>query len=101
MIAALASAVAVAFSPLPELQAAPFGGAGPQLGSSGVVHLAQAEKKAPKKASKKKGKKKAKGKKAKGKKAKGKKAGKGTKTASCGTYMYRKGGKCVDARNKK
>jgi hypothetical protein len=49
--------------------------------------------KAKKKSSKKK-----KGKKGKkGKRGKGKGKGKST----CGTFMYKKGGKCVDARNKK
>jgi hypothetical protein len=46
-------------------------------------------------------------KKAKGKKKKSKKVkkGKGKKAAaatkSCGTFKYRKGGKCLDARDKK
>ena len=83
---ALAAAVALAFSPLPDLKAAPFAGNGSQVASSGLVHPAQAKTKA--KAKKKAGKKKRKGKKAK--------SGK-----SCGTYKYRKGGKCLDARNKK
>jgi hypothetical protein len=81
---ALAAAVALAFSPLSDLRAAPFAGNGSQAASSGLVHPAQAKAKAKKKAGKKK---------RKGKKAK---SGK-----SCGTYKYRKGGKCLDARNKK
>jgi hypothetical protein len=36
-----------------------------------------------------------------GKKRKGKKGRKAKAGKSCGTYMYRKGGKCLDARNKK
>ena len=51
----------------------------------------------PAKMKKKAYKKKAK-KKKKGKRKKAKRAG---KAASCGTFMYRKKGKCVDARNKK
>jgi hypothetical protein len=85
LVIALAAAIAIAFSPLQELRAAPFGPSSQAAGGD-LVQLIQA-----KKASKKKAKKK--------KKSKRKKAGKGGK--SCGTYMYRKGGKCVDARNKK
>jgi len=87
-IAALAVAVAAAFSPIPELQAATFN-PGSQVGSSSLVQTI-AKKKSTKKASKKK---------SKGKR-KARKAGSKGKS-SCGTYMYRKGGKCVDARNKK
>jgi len=83
-IAALAVAFAAAFSPIPELQAATFN-PGSQVGSSSLVQTI-----AKKKSTKKAGKKKSKGK---------RKAGKGK--SSCGTFMYRKGGKCVDARNKK
>ncbi|MGE0852471.1 MAG: hypothetical protein AB7O44_23070 [Hyphomicrobiaceae bacterium] len=82
LVAMLAMAIAIAFSPLPQLQAATLGPSS-QPGSENSIELVQAKKKA-KKGKKKKGKKKA------------KKAGK-----SCGTYMYRKGGKCLDARNKK
>ena len=46
-------------------------------------------------------KKKAGKKKAGKKKRKGKKGKKASSGKSCGTYMYRKGGKCLDARNKK
>ena len=88
LIAALASATAFAFSPLPELRAAPFTGSSSQPMTGELVQLVQAKKK-------KKGVKKAKKKKA-GKRKKAQRAGK-----SCGTYMYRKGGKCLDARNKK
>ena len=87
-IAALAVAVAAAFSPIPELQAATFN-PGSQVGSTSLVQTI-AKKKSTKKASKKK---------SKGKR-KARKAGSKGKS-SCGTYMYRKGGKCVDARNKK
>ena len=80
-VIALAAAIAIAFSPLPELRAAPYAGPASQASSGDLVQLTQA-----KKASKKK-------------KGKGKKAGKSAK--SCGTFMYRKGGKCLDARNKK
>ena len=93
-IAAVAMAVAIAFSPIPELQAAAFN-PGSQVGSSSLVDTIQAKKKSSKKKS---GKKKS-GKKGKGKR-KGKRAG-GKGKSTCGTYMYKKGGKCVDARNKK
>ena len=89
LIAALASAVALAFSPLPELRAAPFSSASPQPGAGDLFQSVQAKKK-------KKGLKKA------GKRKKGKRKGrKSAKGKSCGTFMYRKGGKCLDARNKK
>ena len=87
LIAALALATASAFSPLPELRAAPFTGSSSQPMTGELVQLVQAKKK--------KGVKKAKKKKA-AKRKKAQRAGK-----SCGTYMYRKGGKCLDARNKK
>lgn len=85
-IAALAVAVAAAFSPIPELQAATFN-PGSQVGSSSLVQTVAKKKSSKKTAKKSKGKHKA------------RRAGKGKST--CGTYMYRKGGKCVDARNKK
>jgi hypothetical protein len=88
-VAALAVAVAIAFSPLPELRAAPLGPPGSQPGSGDLVQSVQAKKASKKKA----GKKKAKRKKAKGKTAKA--------TKSCGTFKYHKGGKCLDARDKK
>jgi hypothetical protein len=87
-IAVLATAIAVAFSPLPELQAATLAGPGSQPSTS-LVEQAKAKKKGYKKKAKKK---------KKGKRKKAKRAG---KAASCGTFMYRKKGKCVDARNKK
>jgi hypothetical protein len=96
LIVALAAAIAIAFSPLPELTAAPFWAPGSQTGSGDLVQSAQAKKEASKKkASKKKA---GKRKKAKRKKAKVKTA---KPTKSCGTFKYRKGGKCVDARDKK
>lgn len=88
-IAALAVAVAAAFSPIPELQAATFN-PGSQVGSSSLVQTIAKKKKSSKKA----GKKKSKG------KHKARRAGSKGKS-TCGTYMYKKGGKCVDARNKK
>jgi hypothetical protein len=89
-IAGLALAVGLALSPLPELRAATLFGHVSQPTTDNLVHSAQATKK---KVFKKAGKRKA------GKRKKGKRgAGKGK---SCGTYMYRKGGKCLDARNKK
>ena len=85
LLTALALAIAIAFSPLPELQAATF--VSPGSSQPGTENLAQDVA-----AKKKKGKKK--GKKKKGKKAKSKGPGK------CGTYMYysKKKKKCVDAR---
>ena len=89
-IAGLALAVAVTFSPLPDLQAAPFAGTGYQPTTDNLLQSAKAKKKgAKKKAAKKRGKRKS------GKK-KASAAG-----GSCGTYKYRKGGKCLDARDKK
>ena len=85
--------LALSFTPLAcctralsELRAAPFAGNGSQSAGSELLHAVQAKPKAKKKAGKKK---------RKGKKGRKAKAGK-----SCGTYMYRKGGKCLE-RNKK
>lgn len=85
LIAVLALAIAIAFSPLTELQAATFVSPDTKVSSDNVTHQI-----AKKKGKKKKGKK-------KGKKAKSKGPGK------CGTYMYysKKARKCVDARSKK
>ena len=80
----LPAVVALAFSPLSELKAAPFAGSGSRAVDSKLVHSVQAKTKTTKKAGKKK------------RTSKTAKSGK-----SCGTYMYRKGGKCLDARNKK
>ena len=57
-ISALALAVAIAFSPLPELQAAPFTGTGSQPTTDNLLQSAKAKKKAKKKGSKKAGKRK-------------------------------------------
>jgi len=89
LIAALAAAVAVALSPLPELSAAPFGTPGSLQSSSGLQQV-QAKKKLKKAPKRKTGKR---------RKSKGKKAA--TAAKSCGTFKYRKGGKCLDARDKK
>ncbi len=88
LIAVLAMAIAIAFSPLPQLQAATLVGPGSQPQAEKVTEQVKAKKKAKKKKGKK-------GKK-KGKKAK-------SKAGSCGTYMYfsKKAKKCMDARNKK
>jgi hypothetical protein len=83
----LALAIAIAFSPLPELQAATFVNPGSQPGTENLTQtIAKKKKKGKKKAKKKKG-----------KKAKSKGPGR------CGTFMYysKKARKCVDARNKK
>jgi hypothetical protein len=87
LIAVLAMAIAIAFSPLSELQAASLLGPGSQPGSDNSIELVKAKKKA-KKAKKKK--------KKKGKRAR-------SKAGKCGTYMYysKKTRKCMDARNKK
>jgi hypothetical protein len=91
LITALAAAIAIAFSPLPELNAATFVNPGSQPGVDNQTHVVKMKKK-----------KKAYGKKAKrkGKKKRGKRAR--SKAGSCGTYMYwnKKTRKCADARNK-
>jgi hypothetical protein len=84
-IAALAMAIAVAFSPIPELQAATFN-PGSQGGGSSLVQTVKAKKKVYRKSAKR---------------SRGKRRRAGRKGKSCGTFMYRKGGKCLDARNKK
>jgi hypothetical protein len=85
IIAILAVAIAIAFSPLPELNAATLLSPGSQPGTDNLIQDVKAKKKAKKK-----------GKKKKGKKAK-------SKAGKCGTYMYysKKTKKCTDARNKK
>ena len=88
LIAVLALAIAIAFSPLSELQAATLTpGSSPGLDNA-IVKVAKKSAKRAKKA--KKGKKSA-------KKAKSKGPG------SCGAYMYysKKDRKCADARSKK
>jgi hypothetical protein len=82
LLTMLALAIAIAFSPLPQLQAAPLANPGSQPLMENLAH-AVAAKKGKKKKAKKKGKKKAKS--------------KGCK----GAYMYSKKGKCLDARLKK
>jgi hypothetical protein len=84
LLTMLALAIAIAFSPLPELQAATFVSPGSQPGTENLAQVVKA---------KKKGKKGKKGKR-KGKRAKSKGPGK------CGTYMYysKKKRKCVDSR---
>ena len=83
----LALAIAIAFSPLPELQAATFVNPGSQPGTENLAHVVKAKKKGKKKG--KRGKRRG-----KGKRAKSKGPGK------CGAYMYysKKKRKCVDAR---
>jgi hypothetical protein len=85
LIAVLAMAIAIAFSPLSELQAASLLGPSSQPGTENSVELVKAKKKKAKKKKKKKG-----------KKAR-------SKAGKCGTYMYysKKTRKCMDARNKK
>lgn len=78
LLTMLALAIAIAFSPLPQLQAAPLANPGSQPVMENLAHAVAA-----KKGKKKKGKKKAKS--------------KGCK----GAYMYSKKGKCLDARLKK
>jgi hypothetical protein len=92
LITALAVAIAIAFSPLPELNAATFVNPGSQPGADNQTHVVKMKKK--KKAKAKKGKR-------KGKKKRGKRAR--SKAGGCGTYMYwsKKSRKCLDARNKK
>ena len=84
LLTMLALAIAIAFSPLPELQAATFVSPGSQPGTENLAQVVKAKKKA----------KKGKRGKRKGKRAKSKGPGK------CGTYMYhsKKKRKCVDAR---
>lgn len=79
LMAALALAVAIAFSPLTEVRAATFMSPDTKVSSDNLTQTV---------AKKKKGKKK------KGKKAK-------SKAGKCGTYKYWKKGKCMDARDKK
>jgi hypothetical protein len=87
LIAGLALAIAVAFSPLPELQAATFVNPGSQPGSDNLTQTVKT----------KKGYRKA-GKRKMGKRKRGKRA---SSRGGCrGAYMYRKKGKCMDARNK-
>ena len=88
LIATLALAIAIAFSPLPELQAATFVNPGSQPGTDNLTQTVKMKKKGYRKAGKRK-----RGK--RGKRAR-------SKAGTCGTYKYfsRKGRKCMDARNK-
>jgi len=80
LMAIVALAVAIAFSPVTELRAATFVSPDTKVSTDNLTqHIAK----------KKKGKKGKKGKKAK------------SKAGKCGTYKYYKKGKCLDARNKK
>lgn len=91
LVALLAVAIAIAFAPVEELQAASLLSPGSQPAADNLSYTAQAKKAAPKKAAPKKSKPKAK----KGKRAKSKGPGR------CGTGMYWKKGKCEDASKKK
>lgn len=88
LLTALALAIAVAFSPLPELQAATLLSPGSQPGTDNLTHSVKMKKKGMKKARKHRGKR-------KGKRAR-------SKAGGCGTYMFfsKKARKCMDARNK-
>jgi hypothetical protein len=88
LMAALAMAIAIAFSPWAELQAATFAGPGSQPGIDTLIHSVKLKKKSAKKGKKK------------GKRKRGKKAG--SKAGRCGAYMYfsKKTRKCMDARKK-
>jgi hypothetical protein len=88
LIASLALAIAVAFSPLPEVQAATLVGPGSQPETTNLVQTVKAKKKSMKKHGKKMRKHK------KGKRAGSKGPGR------CGMNMYWKKGKCMDARKK-
>jgi hypothetical protein len=87
LIAILALAVAIAFSPLSELQAATFVNPGSQPGSDNLTQTVKMKKKGYRKAGKR-----------------GKKRGKRarSKAGKCGTYKYfsKKKKRCMDARNK-
>jgi hypothetical protein len=88
LIAGLALAVAVAFSPLPELQAATFVNPGSQPGTDNLAQSVKMKRKA-KTAKMKRHRKHRKAKRA------------GSRGSGCkGPYMYRKKGKCMDSRNK-
>ncbi len=86
-VVGLAFPIGLAFSPLPELQAATFVSPGSQPNTDNVLQSVKMKKKAYKK---------------RGKNKMGKKSRRSaSKGSSCGTYMYRSKGRCVDARNKK
>jgi hypothetical protein len=94
LIALLALAIAVAFSPLGSLQAASPLGPNSEPGTENLTYTVAAKKKAKKKSAKKP-KKSKKAKKSKGKKVASKGPGR------CGVGKYFKGGKCLDAAAKK
>ena len=88
LIAVLALAIAIAFSPLTELQAATFVNPGSQPGADNLAQSAKMKRKA-KTYKMKRARKYRKGKRAR------------SRAGSCGgVYMYRKKGRCMDARNK-
>ena len=89
LLASLALAIAVAFSPLPELQAATFVNPGSQPGTDNLTQAVKMKKKGYRKAGKRKM-----GKRKRGRRAASKGPGR------CGMNMYYKKGKCMDARNK-
>ena len=89
LLASLALAIAVAFSPLPELQAATFVNPGSQPGTDNLTQAVKMKKKGYRKAGKRKM-----GKRKRGRRAASKGPGR------CGTNMYYKKGKCMDARSK-
>jgi hypothetical protein len=93
LITALAVAIAIAFSPLPDVQAATFVNPGSQPGADNQTHAVKLFKKKKKMMMKMK-------RKGKGKRKRGKRAR--SKAGHCGTYMYwnKKTRKCADARNK-
>ena len=86
LIAGLALAVAVAFSPLPELQAATFVNPGSQPGTDNLAQSVKTKRKAKTHTMKRH------------RRGKAKRAG--SRGGCKGQYMYRKKGKCMDARNK-
>jgi hypothetical protein len=88
LIASLALAIAVALSPLPELQAATLMGPGSQPGTDNLTQTVKMKRKA------KMHKMRHSRKHRKGKRAGSKGPGR------CGMNMYFKKGKCMDARNK-
>jgi hypothetical protein len=88
LVAGLALAIAVAFSPLPELQAATFVSPGSQPGTDNLAQSVKAKRKVKTEKVKRHR-----------KHRKAKRAG--SRGSGCsGPYMYRKKGKCMDARNK-
>lgn len=97
LIAALALALAVAFSPVPELQASSLVGPGSQPGSDNLTYTVKAKAKAKGKKGKRAKAKRGKRAKARGKRAASKRAGR------CGVNMYYSRSKrsCQDARAKK